>query len=213
MTTAIGRNVRLEVGLTYSAAKTVTAVTKANPGVATSAAHGLANGAVGYWSVAAGMVELDGQATRVYNQATNTFDLQGLDTTNYSTFTAGTFTPVATWGTVSEAAGFNVGGGAANLLDDTRLTDAKTKNVNGLLGAQNVSISIKSPTINGTALDFIETAARNQTICVFRITLHDGNVRVFKGVPSLAGESLQSGGLSDGTFTVTVDGWVLKGLA
>jgi len=213
MTTAVGRNVRLEIGLTYASDKTVTAVTKALPGVATSTSHAMSNGAVGYWTASAGMVELDGQATRVYNQSTNAFDLQGLDTTGYGTFTAGTFTPVATWGTLSEAVGYDIGGGEANLLDDTKLLDSKTRNSNGLLAPQNVTISLKNQTVNGSVMDFIESAAKALTKLVFRITLHDGSVRVFRGVPSVPGESLQSGALASGSFGVTVEGWVTKGAA
>lgn len=62
-----GRGVRVEIAATYSAAKVVTAVTLANPGVATSAAHAMANDTVGYWSGVAGMAQLEGQATRVKN--------------------------------------------------------------------------------------------------------------------------------------------------
>ena len=61
----------------------------------------MANDTVGYWDVTSGMPQLDEQATRVKNQTTNTFELQGLNTTNYSAFVAGTFTPVATWQTLS----------------------------------------------------------------------------------------------------------------
>lgn len=213
MPTALGRNVRVEVALTFATPKTVTAVTKAMPGVATSSAHALANGAVGYWTVGAGMTELHEQATRVYNQSTNSFDLQGLDTTGFGTFSAGTFTPAATFGTLVEAASYEIGGGAANQLDDTRLLDSKTRNVNGLLAAQTVTIGVKNQTVNSAVMDFIESAAKNQTNVLFRITLNDGSVRVFYGVPSLPGESVGSGALASGSFGVTVPGWVTKGAA
>lgn len=92
-----GRGVRVEIAATYGTAKTVTAVTQASPGVATSSAHGMANDTVGYFSSVGGMVQLEDQACRVKNQTANTFDLQGLNTTGYTAFTSGTFTPVATW--------------------------------------------------------------------------------------------------------------------
>lgn len=213
MPTINGRNVKVEVALTFSAAKSITAVTKAMPGVATSATHGMTNGTVGFLSVSAGMTELDLQAARVYNQAASTFDLQGVDTTNYTTFTAGTFTPAATWGTLTEAASYEIGGGAANLLDDTRLLDAKQRNVNGLLGAQNVNIGIKNQTVNGAVMDFIESAAKNQTNVLFRFTLGDGSVRCLYGNPSMPGESVSVGALASGSFGITVPAWVTKGAA
>ena len=57
MSNVKGRGVRVEIAATYAAAKTVTALTLANPGVATSAAHGLANDTVGYWTITSGMAQ------------------------------------------------------------------------------------------------------------------------------------------------------------
>jgi hypothetical protein len=213
MPTNRGINVKLEIALTFSAAKVVTAITKAAPGVATSAAHGLTDGMVGFWTITDGMVELHEQATRVKNSATNAFDLQSLDTTTYSTFTTGTFTPAATWATLSEAVGYSIGGGSANQLDDTRLLDTKTRNVNGLLGAQNVTIDVRNQTFNSAIMDKIETAARTQVNQLYRVTLFDGSSRVFYGMPSMPGENLASGQLASGQFGVTVPQWVLKGAA
>lgn len=213
MTTAIGRGVRLEVALTFAAAKTVTAVTLASPGVATSAAHALANGTVGHWAVTGGMPQLDGQATRVYNQAANTFDLQGLNTAGYSAFTAGTFTPVATWGTLSEAIGYNIGGGQADTLDDTRLMDVVKQELNGLLPADTVQCDLLSQTFNSSVMQAIEDASIAQTYQVFRVTLQDGSTRVFRGTPSRPGESLQRGQLATGSFQIKVKGFALRGAA
>jgi hypothetical protein len=210
MATIVGRDCKIEVALTFESASTVTALTKADPGVATSAAHGHTVGDVGFFTVSAGMVEIDGQAAFVSAQDTNTFTLANLKTTNYSTWSAGTFTAAATWGTLSEAAGYNVGGGAANQLDDTRLMDQKTRNVAGLLAPQDVTIDIRNPESQGTALDFIETAARDGTSCLFKITKGSTVLRVFYGVPSVAGESVASGGLASGQFNVICPGWVVK---
>lgn len=213
MSTVKGLATKVEVALTFATAKAVTAVTKAMPGVANSASHGLTDGQVGYWTVTAGMTELDAQATRVKNPVTASFELQGLDTTNYTAFTAGTFTPAATWGLLDESVSYEIGGGTASQLDDTRLIDVKQRNVNGLMGAQNVTIGIKPQTVNSAVMEKVEAAARSQTRMLFRITLHDGSTRVFYGEPSMAGESVQSGALGTGSFGVTVPGWVLKGEA
>lgn len=210
MTTIVGRGCTIEVALTFDSPLTVTAVTKANPGVATSTAHGMLDGEAGYFTVTAGMVELDEQAVIVDDKDDNTWELAGLATTTYSTFTAGTFTPAATWGTISEAAGYTVGGGASTPLDDTRLTDVKVRNVTGLLAAQDVTIQLRSPVVSGAALAFIEAAARTSTPCLFKITKGSDILRVFYGVPSLAGETVASGQLGSGEFNVLCPNWVLK---
>lgn len=214
MTTAQGRGVRLEVALTYGTAKTVTAVTKASPGVATSTVHGLANGVVGYWNVTdGGMPQLNQQATRVYNQATNTFELQGLNTAGYSDFTAGTFVPAATWGTLSEAIGYKIGGGSASDQDDTKLLDVVTQLLPGTLAADTVSIDLLSQTYNSVVMQKIEDASIAGTYLLFRVTLQDGATRVFYGTPGRPGEDLSRGSLATGSFQVKTKGLVLKGQA
>lgn len=214
MTTAVGRGTRLEIALTYSSAKNVTAVTLASPGVATSATHGMANGTVGYWTVASGMVQLDGQATRVYNQTTNTFDLQGLNTAGYSAFTGThTFTPVATWGTLAEMIGFQIGGGSADILDDTKLLDVISQDVIGTLPSDTVTIDLLSQTFNSSVMQAIEDASIQQTYQVYRLTLQDNSVRVWRGIPSRPGESLQRKQLATGSFQVAAKGFVLRGAA
>jgi hypothetical protein len=210
MTTIVGRNVKVQVALTFASPDTVTAVTLANPGVASATAHGLNNGDVGYFSVTAGTVELDQQAVVVDDKTTDAFDLASIDTSGYSTWSAGTFTAAATWGTVSEAASYAVGGGAANQLDDTRLMDLKTRNVAGLLAPQDLTIDIKNGEEDSAAMAFIEAAAKNGTSCLFKITRGSTVLRVAYGVPSIPGESVQSGGLASGQFNVICPAWVSK---
>lgn len=214
MTTALGRNVKLEIALTFTAAKTATAITNASPGVATSSAHGMANGTVGFWTVPTGMVQLDGQATRVYNQATNTFELQGLNTGGYSAFGGTpTFTPVATWGLLSEMIGYNIGGGSQDRLDDSKTADIVKQEIFGLLPPDTVQIDLLSQTFNGSVMQAIEDASVAGTYLVFRVTLNDGSVRVFRGIPSRPGESLQRAQLATGGFQVAVKGLALRGAA
>ncbi len=77
-------------------AKVITGITKANPGVVTSVAHGLSNGNDVYLASIVGMVELNGRTVRIANVAADTFELTDLDgnninTTNYTTYgSAGT---------------------------------------------------------------------------------------------------------------------------
>lgn len=205
-----GRGVRVEIAATYSAAKVVTAVTLANPGVATSAAHAMANDTVGYWSGVAGMAQLEGQATRVKNQATNTFELQGLNTTNYSAFAAVNFTPVATWATLSEATSYSIGGGAAEKLDVTRLIDITKQEEQGLLPVSNVSMNVIAQDTPSAAMLLLESAVQTQGAVVVRITLPNGAVRVYRAEPSLPGEDVQQGQVGTGSLDMAVKGFVLK---
>lgn len=210
MTTLIGRGVRVEVSKTEGSAKTVTAVTKANPGVASSTAHGLSAGAVGYFSGVTGMDNIEGQAARVHAPATDSFTLQGLKTTSFPDFTAGTFVPITAWSTLSKSTGYQIGGGAGNPLQTTTLLDDIEQQENGLLAAQTVSIDLNHETVDGEALGLVNDAAVDQAYLVFRITLKDGSQRVFRGQPSLPGENVQQGAVGTGSLSVTVKGRILR---
>ena len=71
----------------YGAALTVTALTSANPAVATSTAHGLANG--DYVEVTSGWSRLTDKVVRVANVAANTFELEGYDASSTTIYPTG----------------------------------------------------------------------------------------------------------------------------
>jgi hypothetical protein len=70
-------------------ATTITNITKANPGVVTSTAHGLSNGDTVRITGVVGMTEVNGRVFTVANATANTFELSGIDTSGYTTRTSG----------------------------------------------------------------------------------------------------------------------------
>lgn len=205
-----GRGIRVEVAATFGAAKVVTAVTKASPGVATSAAHALVNNTVGYWNNVSGMVQLEKQACRLKNVATNTFELQGLNTGQYSDFVSGDFIPVLTWQTLAEATSYRFGGGSAEKLNATRLIDIVTQEELGNLPADALNIGVLAQDTPSAAMQLFESAVQTQGICIVRITLGNGAVRVCTIEPGLPGEDVQQGQLGTGSLDGAVKGLVLK---
>jgi len=207
-----GRNVRVEIGKTEGLAIEVTGISKAKPGVLTSVAHGLNNGAVGYLVSVEGMVMLEGQAVRVSEKTADTFKLQGIDTTLFPDFTGtAQFIPVTAWSTVSPATSYVIGGGDADKIDVTVLLDSIKQEENGLLAAQTVTFDMNAEEVPGEAMVIMEDAAFSQASLVYRITL-SGNVaqRIWRGQPSLPGENVQVGQKGTGNFGSTVKGRVLK---
>ena len=69
--------------------KTITGITQANPAVVTSASHGFTNGEQVYITNVVGMTEVNGQYFIVASAATNTFALQGVDSTGFTAYTSG----------------------------------------------------------------------------------------------------------------------------
>lgn len=179
----IGTNMSVKVESTLDSAKTVTAITKADPGVVTSAAHGLANGDVVLFAVSAGMVELDGQAVRIANVATDTFELESLDTSDYSTFTAGTCQEVSAWHTLSNAQQITMPDGTPNKIDITALIDKTRQYAYGLPDAPDGSISgIYDPANAG--VQAVKTATKANGDLVFRVEWAGGQYTIFNALVS-----------------------------
>lgn len=210
----IGRGVRVEIGKTEGAAKTVSAVTQADPGVATSTAHGLTAKSVGYFTGVPGMVNLEGQAARLGTVATDTFALEDIDTSDYPAF-SGTcsFIPITAWATLAKATSISEGGGEANKLNVTTLLDNITQERNGLLAAQTVQIQLLAESLASEAMQIIRRGARKSSLYVFRVTWANGDVAIFRGEPSLPGRDVQQGQPGTGTLSVTVRGFITEGAA
>lgn len=90
----IMRVFRNDLQVLVSSAKTITAITKANPGVLTSNSHGFSNGDEIFVDSIGGMTELNGRNYLVANSTTNTFTLTDLfgnamNTTSNTTYTSG----------------------------------------------------------------------------------------------------------------------------
>lgn len=204
----VGRGLKIEVAKTMGTAKTVTAVTNAKPGVASSTAHGLADGTVGVFSNVVGMVELEGQACRVDAPATDSFALDGLDTTKFSTFVSGDFTPATAWSTLGHITQYTISGADPEQSDQTVLLDNLRQIEVGILGAQTVNMTGFSA-FTTEAMGVLQSAARNGDSLLFRIKLKDGQERIFYGTPSLPGEEAQVGATLSGSFQVFVKGYAL----
>lgn len=185
-----GRAVRVEVAATLGTAKSVSAITKANPGVATSSSHAMAEGTIGFFTAVGGMIELEDQVASVDSTALNTFNLEGIDTTNFTTFSGtANFTPVATWTTLSTVTGYDIGGGEITQLDTTTLLDNQMQEEAGMLGRQTLSLNSFAD-LQAAGVAQINAAARAGTMVVLRITLSNGERRICRGYPSLPSESL-----------------------
>lgn len=208
MTTHKGRNCRVEIATTFGAAKTLTSISNALPAVIGSTGHGLANGTIGYISAVAGMEQLLGQAISVDDPATDDFDAEDVDTTSYGTFTSGSLIPVTAWATLSNIQSYDIGGGASEKLDVTTLIDITKQEETGLLAAQTVTLSGRSES-QLAAIAAVRAAARNDGYVLVRITCSNGERRIFRGQPSLPGESLSVNQIATGGFDITVKGQVL----
>ncbi len=164
----------VEIQKTLGSAITITGITKASPGVATATAHGLSNGAVGILSVT-GMIELNQRMVRIASVATNTFALEGIDTTNFTTFVSGTFTPITAFDTFANVTGISIPEPQPNRKDATTVNLTFKKEIFGLDDALVATLNVQSDP-KDVAIVNVRAASKAKATRGFRITLQDDTI-------------------------------------
>lgn len=170
MSTSKWSNVAVAIG-TLGTVQSVSAITKANPGVVTYVGTDPSNGDYLALTSILGMTQVNNRVFRVanVNAGANTLELEGEDTSAYDTFTSGNMQPITFGTTLSVAAGVNVTGGDFDFLDTTTIHDAVRTQIPG----------IASPTVftfdnfwdpSDAALAALVAASNTQAIRALRLT-------------------------------------------
>lgn len=192
MGTKTWTNVQVAMQSALGSSKTVSAVSKANPAVATSAAHGLANG--DFVIVAAmGMWQLDTKTARVANVTANTFELEGVDSTNFDTFTSGSAQAITFGYTFSTMGDFNTSGGDFEMIDITTIHDVTKKTIPGAASAVECSGNFNwDPADAGQVA--MKNASEARVLRAMKIQFSDGSKWVFTGYPGYSGNPAGNAG-------------------
>lgn len=130
-TAKVWKNVAVAVQSALSAAKTITAITKANPGVVSSTAHGYSNGDIVFLSIS-GMYQLNDKVVRVAGVATDSFQIEGVDTTLFDTFSSGTAEKITFGTSITTATNVTVSGGNFEFIDATTIHGNSKTQIPGL---------------------------------------------------------------------------------
>lgn len=119
----IWSNVAVDVETALAAAKTISAISKANPAVVSSTAHGYNDGDI-VLIKANGMTDVNYLVARVDNKTTDSFELEGVDSTDFDTFTSGTAEKVTFGASANTFQDVSWSGGeAASIVISTVHTD------------------------------------------------------------------------------------------
>lgn len=130
--------VAVAVQTALAAAKTITAISKASPAVASSVAHGFTNGQEIKLEVA-GMLECNNMVVRAAGVTADTFQLEGIDSTLFNTFTSGTAQLITFGASASTIQDVNSSGGEAKAIDVTTIHDDTDKEIPGSKSALSYS--------------------------------------------------------------------------
>lgn len=171
--------VTIAIQSALAAADTITAITKANPGVASSTTHGMANGAYAKLTVS-GMSQVDGRVARVANQAANTWELEGIDTTLFDTFTSGTSEEVTFGTSLVTATTVNASGGDFDFIDVTTIHDNVKKQIPGVANPIKFDFENLWDTADA-GLIALKSASDSSAQRCFKFTFNNGKIMVFTG--------------------------------
>ncbi len=129
MTVKTNAGLKLYMESAIASATTITAVTKAAPGVFSATGHTFVNGDAILLEVN-GMVELNGLLCSVVNVVASTSfqvagvdGVTGMDTTLFSTFSSGTARKVTLGTSITGVQDFNFAGGEIKTVDTTTVND------------------------------------------------------------------------------------------
>jgi hypothetical protein len=186
----------------------VSAVTKANPGVASYTGTDPTNGDFVYFSDVAGMTEIDQRVVRVanVNAGSDTFELEGINTTAFGTFTSGNAS-VITFGTTLAIILTQTGaGGEAEQIDVTTIHDRTRKVVLGAFSPLSYTgTCVWDPSDAGFIA--LKAASEVKGTRALRFTFPNGSIMTFAGQVGFSGLPTGSAqGVVETAFTITARG-------
>lgn len=185
MATTVWSSVAVAVQSAIAAGVTITAISKANPGVASTATTPTTGDFV--LITAQGMHQVDGRVFRVGTVVPATsFQLEGEDTTNYDTFTSGQY-QIITFGTsVTTVTGLTASGGEFEFADDTTIHVAQRSQIPTVASALTYSMeSLWDPA--DAAQTALKAASLAKTTRAVRLSFSNGKKCVFNGYVGFTG--------------------------
>jgi len=122
---------------------TATGITNANPGVVTHAGATGTDPSDGDFVLmtTTGMHEINGRVFRVDSSGSGTFELENEDTTEYGTFTSGTFKEVTFGTTLATVTDLSASGGDFNFIDTTTIHADIASQIPGVANASTFSFT------------------------------------------------------------------------
>lgn len=144
MSVSLPNGATISIASTYGTAKTVTAVTNANPGVMTSTSHAISDASI--IEITSGWSKLNGRIARTDNADANTFELEGIDTSSTTNYPAGSGTGsvrvISAWTQITQILEASSSGGEQQFATYSFLEDDTERQIPTNKSAQSMTLSI-----------------------------------------------------------------------
>jgi hypothetical protein len=187
MNVSLWKNVQVALESSKAAALTITGITKASPGVVSYTGTDPTDGDYVVLAVQ-GMYQLDAVVARIDNVvgASNTFELEGIDTTLYDTFVSGTAEVVTIGTNLGSVTSINASGGDFDFIDVTTIHDNVKKQIPGLANAATYTMdNLWDP--SDAAFAPLKEASDNQQQKAILFTFANGKKLIFLGYVGFSG--------------------------
>jgi hypothetical protein len=171
----------------YGAVKTMTALTNDNPGVATlEASHGVVEG--DFIEVTSGWSRLNDKVVRAGTVSTNDVDLEGINTTSTTIFSAGSGTgsvrEISSWTQITQILSSSSTGGEQQFLEYQFLEADAQVRIPTVKSAGGLTFTVgDDPSLAGYIA--LETANDDRLKRAFRIILPSGAIILYNAYVSL----------------------------
>jgi hypothetical protein len=177
-------NVQVAVG-TFGAAQAITGISQASPAVVSRVAHGLSNGQYVVFEVQ-GMFQINKVLARVAGVTADTFQAEGIDSSNFNAFTSGSYRVVTFANNMSNVVDVNASGGEPEFADITTIHQNIRTRVPVVTSPLTFSMTgLFDP--SDAAMQELAIATRAITERGMRFTFSNGNIMVFSAYPSAPG--------------------------
>jgi hypothetical protein len=177
-----------DIAASYGSSKTMSAVSNANPGVATLASsHGISAGDI--MEMTSGWPRLNGRIVKAGTPSTNDIPLTGIDTTSTSVYPAGsgtgTIREILTWQRLQWVYNPQTQGGDQQFVTHSPMESFDDYQLPSTRSPQSLSFDLgDDPTLPHFAL--MEAADEARTNIALRANLPNGSILYYNGILTLA---------------------------
>lgn len=208
MAAALPDGATIHLATVYDSPDVIASITNADPAVATSNAHGIANG--DFAVIKTGWNSINEKVIRVAGAATNAFTLEGVDTTDVNKFSpgtsAGSATRIATWTQITQVLRFEMSGGEQQFSTFSFLEEDFERQLPTVTSARSISMGIADdPTLAG--FQALKALEGKRIMRALRLNLPNGAVLVYNGIVAFnSTPTLTKGSVMECTATFSLQG-------
>jgi len=187
MSIKLATGTQVAIASAYGTGFTITAISNANPAVATlSASHGVIVGDI--IEVRSGWDLIDGRLFRVSAVSTNDVTLEGLNTSSTTDYPAGSGTgtgrEVTSWANITQIKSLGTSGGESEFTDITSVADRVRKQMPTVRSATQYELVVyDDPTLSYYST--VQTASDTVALTAMRIVFPDSSRLLANGYWSL----------------------------